>query len=37
MSVNGERFNEKLLKGAQAGGSVVLRLGKKSVRVEWIK
>jgi tyrosyl-tRNA synthetase len=37
VSVNGERFNEKLLKGAQAGGSVVLRLGKKSVRVEWIK
>jgi tyrosyl-tRNA synthetase len=37
VSVNGERFNEKLLKGAQAGGSVVLRLGKKSVRVEWVK
>jgi hypothetical protein len=24
------------LKGVNAGGSVALRLGKKSVRVEWI-
>jgi hypothetical protein len=25
------------LKGANAGGSVALRLGKKSVRVEWVR
>jgi len=37
VSVDGEKFSEKLLKGAQAGGSVVLRLGKKSVRVEWVR
>jgi tyrosyl-tRNA synthetase len=37
VSVNGEKFSEKLLKGVKAGGSVVLRLGKKSMRVEWIK
>jgi tyrosyl-tRNA synthetase len=37
VSVDGEKFSEKLLKGANAGGSVALRLGKKSVRVEWVK
>ena len=37
VSVNGEKFSEKLLKGVKAGGSVVLRLGKKSVRVEWVR
>ena len=36
VSVDGEKFSEKLLKGVNAGGSVALRLGKKSVRVEWI-
>jgi hypothetical protein len=28
---------DKLLRGVQAGGSVALRLGKKSVRVDWVK
>jgi len=37
VSVDGEKFSEKLLKGVHAGGSVALRLGKKSVRVEWVK
>jgi tyrosyl-tRNA synthetase len=37
VSVDGEKFSEKLLKGVTAGGSVALRLGKKSVRVEWTK
>jgi tyrosyl-tRNA synthetase len=37
VSVDGEKFTEKLLKGVTAGGSVALRLGKKSVRVEWIQ
>jgi tyrosyl-tRNA synthetase len=37
VSVDGEKFSEKLLKGVNAGGSVALRLGKKSVRVEWVK
>jgi tyrosyl-tRNA synthetase len=37
VSVDGEKFSEKLLKGVTAGGSVALRLGKKSVRVEWVK
>jgi len=37
VSVDGEKLTEKLLKGVNAGGSVALRLGKKSVRVEWIK
>jgi len=37
VSVDGEKFSEKLLKGANAGGSVALRLGKKSVRVEWVR
>jgi len=37
VSVDGEKITEKLLKGVNVGDSVVLRLGKKSVRVEWIK
>jgi tyrosyl-tRNA synthetase len=37
VSVNGDKFSEKLLKSVNEGGSVALRLGKKSVRVEWIK
>jgi tyrosyl-tRNA synthetase len=37
VSVDGEKFGEKLLKGVNTGGSVALRLGKKSVRVEWIR
>ena len=37
VSVNGEKFGEKLLKGVSAGGSVALRLGKKSVRAQWVK
>ncbi|MDP9052157.1 MAG: tyrosine--tRNA ligase [Acidobacteriota bacterium] len=37
VSVDREKVSDKLLRGAQAGGSVVLRLGKKSVRVEWVK
>jgi tyrosyl-tRNA synthetase len=35
VSVDGERYSDKLLRGVNAGGSVALRLGKKSVRVEW--
>jgi len=37
VSVDGEKFSEKLLRGVSVGGSVALRLGKKSVRVEWVK
>ena len=37
VSVAGEKFSEKLLKGANVGGSVSLRLGKKSVQVKWIR
>ena len=37
VSVDGEKYTEKLLKGVNAGSSVALRLGKKSVRVQWIK
>ena len=37
VSMDGEKFSEKLLKGVKAGGSVALRLGKKSVRVEWVR
>jgi tyrosyl-tRNA synthetase len=36
VSVDGEKFAEKVLRGVQVGGSVALRLGKKSVRVEWV-
>src|SRR6266702_3665066 len=37
VSVDGEKFSEKLLRGVSVGGSVALRLGKKSVRVEWVR
>ena len=37
VSVDGEKFSEKLLKGVNAGSSVALRLGKKCMRVEWVK
>jgi tyrosyl-tRNA synthetase len=37
VSVDGEKYSDKLLRGVNAGGSVALRLGKKSVRVEWVK
>jgi len=37
VSVNGEKFGEKVLRGVNVGDSVVLRLGKKSVRVEWVE
>jgi tyrosyl-tRNA synthetase len=37
VSVDGEKFGEKMLHGAKAGGTVALRLGKKSVRVEWVE
>jgi tyrosyl-tRNA synthetase len=36
VSVNGEKYSDKLLNGVSAGGSVVLRLGKRSVKVEWV-
>ncbi len=36
VSVNGEKVADKLLRGAKMGGSVALRLGKKSVKVEWV-
>lgn len=37
VSVNGEKFAEKALRGVSVGGSVALRLGKKSVKVDWVK
>jgi tyrosyl-tRNA synthetase len=37
VSVDGEKVSDKLLRGVKAGGSVALRLGKKSVKVEWVK
>jgi tyrosyl-tRNA synthetase len=37
VSVDGEKFNGKNLSKVMAGGSHALRLGKKSVRVEWVK
>lgn len=36
VSVDGAKFAEKTLRGAEAGRSVALRLGKRSVRVEWV-
>lgn len=36
VSVDGEKYSDKTLRGAKAGESVVLRLGKKSVRVGWV-
>jgi tyrosyl-tRNA synthetase len=37
VSVDGEKVADKVLRGAKIGGSVALRLGKKSVRVDWVK
>jgi tyrosyl-tRNA synthetase len=36
VSVDGEKFSEKVLPGVRVGDSVALRLGKKSVRVRWV-
>ncbi|MGH9597675.1 MAG: tyrosine--tRNA ligase, partial [Edaphobacter sp.] len=36
VSVNGEKFGERSIKRAMLGDSPTLRLGKKSVRVEWV-
>jgi tyrosyl-tRNA synthetase len=36
VSVNAEKFNEKVIKVETLGDSPTLRLGKKSVRVEWV-
>jgi len=36
VSVDEAKFAEKTLRGAKAGETVVLRLGKRSVRVEWV-
>ena len=37
VSINGEKFNGKTLSKEELGDSPVLRLGKKSVRVEWMR
>jgi tyrosyl-tRNA synthetase len=37
VSVDGEKYSEKLLRGIKVGESVALRLGKKSVRVNWAR
>jgi tyrosyl-tRNA synthetase len=36
VSVNGEKYSDKLLSGVHVGSSVALRLGKKSMRVVWV-
>jgi tyrosyl-tRNA synthetase len=36
VSVDGEKFNGKALKGVRVGDSHTLRLGKRSVRVSWV-
>jgi tyrosyl-tRNA synthetase len=36
VSVDGEKVTDKLLKGVKAGESMALRLGKKSVKIEWL-
>jgi tyrosyl-tRNA synthetase len=36
VSVNGDKFSEKLIQEAVLGDCPILRLGKKSVRVEWV-
>ncbi|MDQ2832870.1 MAG: tyrosine--tRNA ligase [Acidobacteriota bacterium] len=36
VSVNGEKFSEKLIRATVLGDSPTLRLGKKSVRVAWV-
>ena len=37
VSLNGERLGGRLLSKERLGESPVLRLGKKSVRIEWVK
>jgi len=37
VSVDGAKFAEKTLRGAKPGETLALRLGKRSVRVEWIQ
>jgi len=37
VGVDGEECHEKLLRGANVGGEVALRLGKKSVKVKWVR
>jgi len=37
VSVNGDKFSAKLIQEAVLGDSPTLRLGKKSVRVEWVR
>jgi tyrosyl-tRNA synthetase len=36
VSVDGEKFNGKILSNVKLDGSHTLRLGKKSVRVKWV-
>ncbi len=36
VSVNGTKFSEAMISRAVLGESPALRLGKKSVRVEWV-
>jgi len=36
VSINGEKFSGKVLNRSELGESPVLRLGKKSVRIEWV-
>jgi tyrosyl-tRNA synthetase len=37
VSIDGEKYSEKILRGARAGDTLALRLGKKSVRVQWTR
>jgi tyrosyl-tRNA synthetase len=37
VSLNGERYADKALKGVSVGSSIALRLGKKSVRIKWVR
>jgi tyrosyl-tRNA synthetase len=37
VSVNAEKFSERVIGRAELGESPVLRLGKKSVRVKWVE
>jgi tyrosyl-tRNA synthetase len=36
VSVNGEKFTERIINMNQLGESPVLRLGKRAVRIEWM-
>jgi len=36
VSVDGAKFSEKTLRGVKLGETLALRLGKRSVRVEWV-